>query len=65
MTNEEMRTWIDNASYEDLLSKWRFAAVSDPFFQGEIGLHFAKMIRQRFKNTLDPVAASKRVGWED
>ena len=65
MNNEEMKTWIDNASYEELLKKWRYAKSRDPFFFGEIGQHYKKVVGEK-KSRLtheQQVAASKSVGW--
>ena len=63
MTDEE-KHWIDNASYEDLLRKWRFAPCSDAFFQGETGKYMAKaMTEKRIADPDGAVAASKRIGW--
>ena len=64
MTAEEMKRWIDTATYEELLSKWRFAVAGDPFFQGEIGAYYAKVMAER--RAADPdehVRASKAIGW--
>lgn len=66
MTNEQMKNWIDNASYESLLHKWRFAVVGDPFFQGEIGQYYSKILSER-KNALkdgEHSRTSKAIGWE-
>lgn len=63
MTPEE-KVWIDNASYEVLLRKWRFAPCTDEFFQGETGTYMAKVMTE--KRSADPrgaIAASKRIGW--
>ena len=35
MTDEQKR-WIDNASYEELLRKWRFTPSGDPIFTVEL-----------------------------
>ena len=29
MINEKIKKWIDNATYEQLLSRWRFAPIGD------------------------------------
>ena len=29
MTLEQMKTWIDQAGYEQLLAKWRFAPMAE------------------------------------
>lgn len=44
---EKMKEWIDNASYEELLTHWRFAPVEDPFFQGEMGIYFQQVMEQK------------------
>lgn len=66
MTRDEMMLWIDNATYEQLLSKWRHAPVGDPFFVGEVGVYYsATMSRRRDALLADEhVRASKAVGWE-
>lgn len=60
------KEWIDQASYEQLLNKWRFAAIGDESFQGESGEYYSKVMHEK-KNALthgDQVANSKRVGWD-
>lgn len=62
---DEQRAWIDGASYEALLARWRFAPVGDPMFQGETGDYFAKVMGER--REIDPsahVSASKAIGWD-
>ena len=64
MINEEMKNWIDNASYEELLRKWRFDPSGPGFFQGEIGLYFQQKMSEK-KNKLsheEQVRISKAVG---
>ena len=66
MTTEEMIQWIDKAGYYELLEKWRFAEVGDPFFQDEVGMHYKKVMCER-RNSMDPseaVSVSKAVGWD-
>ena len=66
MTEAQMRDWIDAASYEELLRRWRNAPAGNPFFQGEVGTYYsAAMARKR--SEVGPggaVAASKNIGWE-
>jgi hypothetical protein len=65
MSYEEMIEWIDHASLEQLLQKWRFASVGDEFFRGKIGDHFCKRmneLRQKVGSE-EWSAASKKVGW--
>lgn len=66
MTVEEMKTWIDNVSYRELLSKWRFVEVGSQWFQGEIGNYYAKQMakkREEVGND-ESVRASKAIGWD-
>jgi len=65
MTNKEMKEWIDNASYEDLFRKWRFAPSGDPFLQGEIGEYYKHVINRRREEVSNDehVRISKKIGW--
>jgi len=60
----ENKEKIDSMSYEQLLSKWRFAPVGDPWFQGETGHYWGKRMAELRAKGADHVAASKRIGWE-
>ena len=65
MTEDEMKAWIDGSTYEQLLRRWRFGKVGDPFFQGEVGEHYSKVMFE--KRDADPdgaVRASKNIGWD-
>lgn len=60
----EQKHWIDNASYEQLLRKWRFAPAGDPWFQGDVGDYYAKAIATKRDADEDgAVQASKNIGW--
>lgn len=61
-----IKEWIDNASYVELLRKWRFSKSGDPFFQGEIGEYYKEKMEEVKKSLphSEVVAASKRVGWD-
>lgn len=63
---DEHKTWIDAASYEDMLRRSRFSPVGDPMFQGEAGKYFAEVMAEKRLALSDAerVAASKRVGWD-
>ena len=66
MTDQEMKDWIDSASYESLLTRWRFAKVGDKFFQGEVGEYYSNVMK-RLRNEIpneEHVATSKRIGWD-
>jgi hypothetical protein len=63
---EDMKNWIDHASYESLLSRWRNAPVGSPWFVGEVGDYYAQVMAQRRAEVGDAehVSASKSIGWE-
>lgn len=65
MTIDEMKAWIDTASYQALLSRWRFAPIGSPWFQGELGDYYAlAMARKRAALGDDEhVRVSKSIGW--
>lgn len=63
---QETKAWIDGASYESLLRRWRNAPVGDPMFQGVTGKYYADVMtakRAEVGNAAH-VAASKSVGWD-
>jgi len=65
-TNKHLYDWIDNATYSDLLNKWRHIPIEDcEYFQGEVGNYFAKILGEK-KAALSPsqqVQVSKSIGW--
>mgnify|MGYP001580239173 CR=1 FL=1 len=62
---EGIKEWIDTASYESLLYKWRFATAGSPFFTGETGDYYAEVMEEkRSKDPEEAVRASKRIGWD-
>lgn len=65
-TVEDMKDWIDRASYQQLLGKWRFAPVGDPYFTTpEVYEHFQEAMKRKRAEVGDGghVAASKSLGW--
>lgn len=63
--DDQMKLWIDNASYEELLYKNRYASIGDPFFQGEVGVHYT-LVMQRKKLEIgieEAIRISKKIGW--
>ena len=61
----EQKAWIDDASLEALLRKWRFAPSGDPLLQGETGEYYSQvMFAKRDADNAAWVRASKSVGWE-
>ena len=67
MTVAQMKKWIDQSSYEGLLSKWRFAPVGDPFFTTpEVAAYYQQRMAEKREAVGDGghVAASKSIGWK-
>ena len=62
---QETKDWIDNASYRELLTRWRRGCCGDPTFQGAAGDYFRDvMFRKRDAlSHEDQVKTSKLVGW--
>jgi hypothetical protein len=75
-TKQEMVAWISQATYEELLRKWRFEPAGSHWFRGEVGKYFEKMMQVRKVSeevaqelmtgeTPDVhVQASKKIGWD-
>lgn len=60
------KAYIDNMSYTQLLHRWRFALIGDPWFQDETGEYWGKRMqemRQKQGNDIH-VKASKLIGWD-
>ncbi|TES92934.1 MAG: hypothetical protein E3J87_03470 [Candidatus Cloacimonadota bacterium] len=66
MNKDEMKNWIDNASYEQLLSRWRLAPIGDLMFQGEIGDYYGEVMKKKRGEVgnEEHVRASKSIGWK-
>ena len=66
MTKEQMIDWINNASYQELLQKWRFAPSGSEWFQGEIGAYYSKVMfaKRDQVGPAEATRASKNIGWE-
>ena len=63
-TEDEMKQWIDGASYGQLLDRWRSAPAGEPIFQRPMGDYY-KEVMDRKKAEVGPgaaVAASKAIG---
>ena len=64
MIERKIKTEIDNMSYEQLLSRWRFAPCGDFIFQGENGDYYKTVMKNK-KESLSSgqqVAVSKKIG---
>lgn len=42
----ERKAHIDGLSYEQLLSKWRYAPAGDTWFQGETGRYWGERMKE-------------------
>lgn len=60
----EQKEWIDKASYQELLKKWRFEPAGSPWFQGNAGDYYIKVMEQKKLSCNNPEEVSKQVGWE-
>ncbi len=61
---EADKNWIEAATYEQLLRRWRHASVGDQMFQGGTGDYYAKVMeekKQRLPHN-EQVNVSKNVG---
>jgi hypothetical protein len=61
---DTLKKRIDAMDYQEMLSKWRFASMGDPMFQGESGDYFAQVMREKREAGVDHVGASKSIGWD-
>jgi hypothetical protein len=66
MITKELKQQIDSMNYESMLTKWRFAPVGDPMFQGEVGDYFSKIMSEKKEllSSEEQVQISKDIGWE-
>jgi len=62
---ECMKNEIDKMDYESMLRKWRFAPSDDPFFQGDVGKYYSKVIAEKRSKVGNDahVSVSKSIGW--
>ena len=65
LSEQEMKKWIDSASYEDLLTRWRFSESGNPFFQGDVGTYYIKVMAEKRRAHKNPSAVSRWVGWNE
>ncbi len=63
----EQKKWIDGASYEQLLRRWRFASAGDSIFHGEIGTYYYRKLREKRAEVgaVEHTRLSNVIGWED
>ena len=65
MNQAEMLEWVEKATNEELLRKWRFAKIGDPFFQDvDVSAAVSKRLAHlRNQNPDEYTAISNRIGW--
>ena len=65
--NKKYKEWIDEATYLELLRRWRNTPVGEPIFQQtETTLYYSKVMAEK-KAVLpaaEAIAISKRIGWD-
>ena len=60
---KENKQRIDEMSYSELLTHWRFNTIDVGWFHGETGDYWAKRMVE-LKSTVDHVSISKSIGWK-
>ncbi len=64
--NKDLKAWIDNATYSQLLSKWRHTPLTEnTLFHGETGKYYSKVMNEKKKALTNEqqVQISKNIGW--
>jgi hypothetical protein len=63
---KESKEYIDSLNYEQLLSRWRFAPIGDPWFQDQTGDYWGKRMSdvRGIIGSGAHVATSKKIGWD-
>jgi len=61
----KLKSWIDSASYVELLKRWQFAPTGDPMFLGDVGKYYTHVMRRKRDQIGEDahLAASKLIGW--
>lgn len=65
MKPQDMKYWIDTASYEQLLSRWRFASIGSPWFTGDVGQYYKEVMGKKREEVGDSehTKTSKAIGF--
>ena len=66
MLTDEIKLEIDNMSYEQMLSIWRFAKSGHRLITGEVGTYFSSNMKEKKAkiSNADQVQISKNIGWQ-
>jgi hypothetical protein len=67
VVTKEDKDWLENASYSDLLRRWRFAPTSDPLVQDDAGIYFQQVLDRRRKEigVDEHIRISKMIGFRN
>lgn len=61
----DIKKQIDAMDYVELLRLWRFSPAGHPWFTNKIVYNYIRNRMQTLRDEgVDPVAASKEVGWD-
>jgi hypothetical protein len=61
---DKQKAWIDNATYRQMLSLWRFASLGNPMFRGDTAEYYAKVMDEKRPSDAEHSQVSKDLGWE-
>lgn len=60
----ENKKFIDDLGITELMRRWRFSQVGDPWLQGDTGYYWSQRIRDLRDHSNEAyVRASKEIGW--
>jgi len=64
--SEEDKEWIDNATYKELLYRWRNAPAGDSIFDrsSESSSYYALAMNEKRISDANHTATSKAIGWD-
>lgn len=65
MIPDDTKRYIDSMSYKEMLTLWRNAPAGHPYFQGEVGDYYTKIMAEKRKaiSDEDHTRISKEIGW--
>lgn len=57
---------IDDMDYTNMLTLWRYASIGHPYFIGEQGEYFNKIMKEKREKITDGehTRISKQIGWD-
>lgn len=60
----KQKEWIDNATYRQLLDRWRNASIGDSIFLNEAGTYYEQTMKKKRISDEAHTQASKEIGWD-